>query len=309
MDIRQLTYFVYTYQSRSFSAAAKQCCVTVQTVSKAIGNLENELNDEALFVRKNNGVVPTDFGRAFYPRALHALEVFKTAEGFAEEFEKSRMKDKVLSLVICTPSFPHSDHVCANINKLLGVIAKAQGVMVDAKIAGLHDGLVALEDSAADVVVTIGKIETTKYDVVQVGMMPTSVIMVDSHPLASKESITAQDIQHYPILGSREFDGERTGSIINRYKQSGLDLSLHYPTTLFSLVGEYYKNQGLSLVVDIPAILPHELGLIMKPIDQADMIPVPICLMTRKGEKPLGYEPIKLFLLNGGVIQGFSLFK
>ena len=69
MDIRQLTYFVSTYEHNSFSAAAKECCVTVQTISKAISNLEQDLNNELLFVRKNNGVIPTEFGRAFYPKA------------------------------------------------------------------------------------------------------------------------------------------------------------------------------------------------------------------------------------------------
>lgn len=54
MDIRQLTYFVSTYKHNSFSAAAKECCVTVQTISKAISNLEQDLNGELLFERKNN---------------------------------------------------------------------------------------------------------------------------------------------------------------------------------------------------------------------------------------------------------------
>ena len=64
-----------------------------------------------------------------------------------------------------------------------------------------------------------------------------------------------------------------------------------------------------SKYVDIPAIVPSNIGLIMKPIDPEDMISLPICLVTRKGEKPAGYEPIKLFLLNGGLAQGFSSIK
>ncbi len=309
MDIRQLTYFVYTYQSRSFSAAAKQCCVTVQTVSKAIGNLEHELHDEALFVRKNNGVVPTDFGRAFYPRALHALEVFKQAQGFADEYQEQQKQGRVLSLLICTPPFPHSEQVCANVSKLFAFVARRNNVRVQTEIGAFAESITSLEEETTDIVVTLGKPETTKFDVVQVGTVPTAVVMTEIHPLASSETITAQDLKQYPIIGSQDFDRERTGSIINVYKQKGLDLSLHYPTTLFSLVGEYYKNNGLSLVVDIPAIVPSNIGLIMKPIDPEDMISLPICLVTRKGEKPAGYEPIKLFLLNGGLAQGFSSIK
>lgn len=82
MDIRQLTYFVSTYKHNSFSAAAKECCVTVQTISKAISNLETDLDNESLFIRKNNGVVPTEFGRAFYPKATEVLESFNKAVDF-----------------------------------------------------------------------------------------------------------------------------------------------------------------------------------------------------------------------------------
>lgn len=45
----------------SFSGAAREANVTVQAVSKAIGELEAELG-EPLFVRRSKGAVPTAFG-------------------------------------------------------------------------------------------------------------------------------------------------------------------------------------------------------------------------------------------------------
>ena len=105
MDIRQLTYFVSTYKHNSFSAAAKECCVTVQTISKAISNLEQDLNGELLFERKNNGVVPTEFGRAFYPKALEALESFNSAANYIDVYHEQQQPHTKLAIKLCVPDF------------------------------------------------------------------------------------------------------------------------------------------------------------------------------------------------------------
>ena len=81
---------------------------------------------------------------------------------------------------------------------------------------------------------------------------------------------------------------------------------MHFPKGPLTLVIDLFKNKGMSLVIEIPAIVPKQMSLVMKPIDPKDMIPVPICLVTRKGAKPAGYDAIERFLLNGGLIEGFS---
>lgn len=73
MDIRQLTYFVSTYKHNSFSAAAKECCVTVQTISKAISNLETDLDNESLFVRKTTVLYLPNLGVRFILKLLKSL--------------------------------------------------------------------------------------------------------------------------------------------------------------------------------------------------------------------------------------------
>ena len=59
----------------SFSGAAREANVTVQAVSKAIGELEAELG-EPLFVRRSKGAVPTAFGLELSRYAQQALEAF-----------------------------------------------------------------------------------------------------------------------------------------------------------------------------------------------------------------------------------------
>ncbi|UWG98890.1 LysR family transcriptional regulator [Dehalobacter sp. DCM] len=73
MEIRQMEYFIYVSEEKSFIKAAKRAYVSQQALSKAIQNLEKEL-DVPLFVRTNAGVQLTDYGEAFLKCAEQVLE-------------------------------------------------------------------------------------------------------------------------------------------------------------------------------------------------------------------------------------------
>lgn len=65
MDLRQIKYFMWIYEHRSFSAAARKANVAQPALSIQIRHLEEELG-VTLFERTSGGVVPTDLGRKFY---------------------------------------------------------------------------------------------------------------------------------------------------------------------------------------------------------------------------------------------------
>lgn len=65
MDLRQIKYFMWIYEHRSFSAAARKANVAQPALSIQIRHLEEELGI-TLFERTSGGVVPTDLGRKFY---------------------------------------------------------------------------------------------------------------------------------------------------------------------------------------------------------------------------------------------------
>lgn len=81
MNINQVKYFVAVYDRHSFSKAAKAQGVTVQAVSKAVGDLEREVG-EKLFDRTSHGAVPTPAGEAFLERARPAMTAFSQLEDF-----------------------------------------------------------------------------------------------------------------------------------------------------------------------------------------------------------------------------------
>lgn len=84
MNIRQLGLFVDACVEGSLSAAAKRNCMTVQNVSRAVGDLEREL-DVRLFTRTSTGVVPTEAARIFLPYAQVSLRAFSLCESFDME--------------------------------------------------------------------------------------------------------------------------------------------------------------------------------------------------------------------------------
>ncbi len=73
MRLEQLEFFVEAGKSRSMRAAADKLHVTPQNVSKAIKQLENELQVE-LFTRSYQGVFLTEAGQAVYALASEALD-------------------------------------------------------------------------------------------------------------------------------------------------------------------------------------------------------------------------------------------
>lgn len=67
MELRQLRYFLSVADTRSFVSAANKLFISRQAISKAVSQLESELNVE-LFMRDSNGAFLTPAGVMFYER-------------------------------------------------------------------------------------------------------------------------------------------------------------------------------------------------------------------------------------------------
>ena len=76
MEIRQLKYFLAVADQRSFVNAANVLFISRQAVSKAIAQLETELNVE-LFMRDSNGAFLTPAGILFYDRIRSSVMDFE----------------------------------------------------------------------------------------------------------------------------------------------------------------------------------------------------------------------------------------
>lgn len=72
MDLKALAYFIAVYEKKSISAAAKACFIAQPSVSAAIKQLEDGLQNQ-LFTRHARGVRPTGAGAQLYPLAKQLL--------------------------------------------------------------------------------------------------------------------------------------------------------------------------------------------------------------------------------------------
>jgi LysR family tcuABC transcriptional regulator len=79
IDIRQLRYFVRTYEVGNIKRAANDLSVVQSAVSHQLAKLEERL-DVALFTRSSRGVAPTSAGQAFYVHATAILRQLEQAE-------------------------------------------------------------------------------------------------------------------------------------------------------------------------------------------------------------------------------------
>jgi LysR family nitrogen assimilation transcriptional regulator len=79
ITIRQLQYYVATYEEASFTKAAEREHCSQPALSAQIGNLEKILN-RTLLERSVNGVVPTAAGRRFYRHSVAILRSVTLAQ-------------------------------------------------------------------------------------------------------------------------------------------------------------------------------------------------------------------------------------
>ncbi len=88
MDLKHLNYFVAVFEQQSFSAAAKKCFIAQPSISSAVAQLEQELN-QVLFVRHARGVTPSEQGEKLYPLATQLLG---QAEAIKSSFATNQVK-------------------------------------------------------------------------------------------------------------------------------------------------------------------------------------------------------------------------
>ncbi len=82
MQLQQLIYFVTVAEQGSINKAAERLFTTQPNLSKAIGNLENELKI-SIFNRTNKGVILTDDGKKLYQYARTIMNQMELIQGLA----------------------------------------------------------------------------------------------------------------------------------------------------------------------------------------------------------------------------------
>ena len=94
MTLQQLKYVIKIVETGSISAAAKELYVSQPSLSKAVMELEYELNT-TLFIREKTGIRLTDDGTKFL---VHARQVIDQMELLEKEFTEQASEKKMFSV-------------------------------------------------------------------------------------------------------------------------------------------------------------------------------------------------------------------
>jgi len=94
MTLQQLKYVIKIVETGSISAAAKELYVSQPSLSKAVMELEYELNT-TLFIREKTGIRLTDDGTKFL---VHARQVIDQMELLEKEFTEQSSDKKMFSV-------------------------------------------------------------------------------------------------------------------------------------------------------------------------------------------------------------------
>lgn len=280
MNIKQVNYFVSVSELGSLSAAARESGVSVQALSKAMTDLEKDL-PEPLFIRTHQGIQLTDFGEAFYRKAVGVCEEFHELESMADIVREQNSK---LKLFLCTPAFYRNARARAEIASFF---KKYLNLETEVLIGTGRDGMTALVTGSCTALITIGALHHADVDCFSVGTVPTGICISKSHPLADRASVTLADLKPYPVLASKEFD-HFNDSILVTYRRGELESEIIEPD-FYEMPFLFYFKHAICLMACIPSLgelMPHS---IMVPIVDPTAKPIPVCLVTPKNMKTESY--------------------
>jgi len=191
MELRQLKAFVKAAELLNFTEAAKAVCVTQSSFSQSIKQLEDEL-DVTLFHRNSHEVSLTQAGLELLPFARQTLQK-------AEEC-KSRIDDlKGLRVGTLNIGSTHSFSMLM-VETMMLFMEKYPGIKLNVYQKSMEELMEMLAKREVDFVLSFSP--TTIYPNIESHVLfddRLSAIVSTDHPLASKKTISIQEIAKHQL--------------------------------------------------------------------------------------------------------------
>jgi len=264
MNIKELTYFLKTYEYKSIKKAADSLFISSQGLSKMINKLEEELEIK-LFFRTSHGMEPT----------AYADKLRVKAETIVSEFES--VKQDVV------------------INKSVRVsvlrIASTYGVLKYLTLNFIRDFYAEYPDIRLNFVEFPDRpIETMiREEQVELGFLPAPIdanifdaqfctshrhclVINKQNPLSKKVFITYQDLKDVPIaIKGREFTAYNNN--INRFIKAGVNPNILLETSEEKIIYEVAeKNMGIGVLLDFIAYGDKRKDTVIKPFADKECV-------------------------------------
>jgi len=247
MTLVQLKYFATVVEKKSFSIAAKELHVTHQNISKAIKQLEDELNIP-LLKRSKEGVFLTGIGQPVYEYAKQILNGITHIEEYSANrlFNQTKNKNIHGTLII------HSTHAFSFL--MINIIQKMNLYYPNISIVyktfepafinhALHMGTTANIVCTCD---SVGSslIETlsNQGEIIKIAQEPLKVLVKKESPLAGYKALSKKILNESPLAFYRE-DSNIIPLYYDLLKQHGIKGKTTYFSNSYEIIQEYlYRN-------------------------------------------------------------------
>lgn len=284
MELKQLHYFLQLSKDKNFSHASKNLYLTQQALSKAIQKLEDELGVN-LFIRSNSGVELSIYGEYFFDRAT--LIINETNETINEIKRRSNQAKAKLNA-----GFTFGSISALNPDKIFEFEKNNPDIIFS--INEYPDTVCEqmLNDGTLDIACIVAPVNTKAYRSVTLLTEPLYLLISNKNPLATKSTITMEDLKNEKFLAVNE-SFNAPASFIYSCNRAGFNPNIVFTSPETFLLQEMARqNKGLYLMPEhaISSVIQKDIVFRAFPDNELTW---EICLITKKNE-PLSF-PVKNF--------------
>jgi DNA-binding transcriptional LysR family regulator len=240
MEIWQIKYFISVCNEKSFSKAAKSLNITHQGLSKAIKNLEDELQSP-LFERSSKGVKPTELGRLLLERSEKIVNEFDSMVDFL--YDKAKLKKGIITVGLARSLHP---------NSLGNLICEFQDAYPEIKLEIVDVGTCAcekyVEENLLDISFTIKTDNTDKFRFIPLFSCNMMLLVNKYNWLAERDVVKFEDLRNEKfIMLSQEYRSHK--DTIETCLQLGFTPNIVFTTSQIELIIELVDlNRGIAII-------------------------------------------------------------
>ena len=246
MEIWQLKYFIQVCNDKCFTQAAEKLHISQQGLSKAIKNLEDEL-EISLFERSSRGVKPTAFGGVLLEKCQFIVKEFDFMVDFL--YDKAKLKKETITLGV-----PYSIYT----SFFSTILYEFQETYPDIKLEIVESGSHACErgikDDLLDISFAFKPIDTEKFQFYPVTSCDMVLLVNRHNPLAQNSDVKFKDLENEKfIMLSQEYRSRHL--TIQRCLQSGFKPTIDFTASQIDLIIELVGlNKGIAILPELDSV-------------------------------------------------------
>lgn len=247
LEIKYIRYFLHVCKYKSFSNAAKNLYISQQGLSRSIKKLEEYLK-VPLFQRTADGIQLTSYGQHLQKVSIPFLEKY---DSYLNEITNFYLQ-KPQKLSICL-SFGILNAISMDLIDKFNELHPSIELDLPELPDSYCERVLLLPDININIAITIGPIDTSKFNYKLIRTYYPCVIVNKKNPLSKKSEITFEDLQNEKIIiYNPSFKLHQ--NFVNKCKQHGFKPNIISMNTEIYLVHKLCRlNKGIGISLDFIA--------------------------------------------------------